>query len=271
VPILTGGVSSWRLLVPYLISASMLAVMSFVLANFIIPEANKNRIAFENQYIEESSRSRGRDMHVQLKPGVTAYVENFNERTLIGTKFSLMSMDKGAMKSKLTARYASYDSTGGKWVLQEYFLRRIVNGKEFIEQGPLLDTVINLRPGDFRFNIKSLETMGFAQLRQFIEDEKVKGSESLAFYEIEKHRRLAYPYSTIVLTLIGMSLSSRKMRGGLGAYLVFGLALAFSYIFFTKIAETFGTSGTLDPGFSVWIPNILYSLIAVYLLIKAPK
>lgn len=271
VAILTGGISFWRLLVPYLISAVALSVMSFYLSNFLIPQANKRRLAFETAYIEDSSRSRGRDIHVQLKPGVTAYVESFNDHTNIGTKFSLEEIEKGQLKSKLNARYATYDSTSGKWTLQEYFLRRLSNGHEQIEQGYSLDTLLNLRPSDFRFDIKNTETMGFVKLRAFIDQEKVKGSDSVVFYEVEKHRRLAYPYSTLVLTMIGMALSSRKMRGGMGVYLVFGLALAFSYIFFTKISETFATNGDLRPFIAVWIPNTIYTLIAAVLLIKAPK
>lgn len=271
VAILSSGISFRRLLVPYMIGAFTIGIMSFLLANFIIPETNKVKIAFETQYIENSKRSKGRDIHIPIRPGITAYVESFSQRTNIANKFSIEHLEGGQMISKLNSRYATYDTLTGRWNLQEYFLREIHDGKEFISQGFSMDTLIDLGPEDFEVNIRNMETMGFSRLREFIRAETDKGNESVKYYQVEKHRRLAYPFSTIVLTLIGMALSSRKLRGGIGVHLVFGLALAFSYIFLTKVSETFALNGIMPAGLAVWLTNFLYIGIALYLVAKAPK
>lgn len=271
VAILSSGISFQRLLVPYLVGAFTIGIMSFMLANFIIPETNKVKIAFENKYIEDSKRSKGRDIHIPIREGVTAYVESFSKNTNIANKFSIEHMEDGVLLSKLNARYATYDTTTGTWNLQEYFLREIRNGHEYIEKGDSKDTLIDLHPEDFQVDIRNMETMGFIRLRAFISEELSKGSEAVKYYQVEKHRRLAYPFSTIVLTLIGMALSSRKLRGGTGIHLVFGLALAFSYIFLTKVTETFAINENVPAGIAVWMTNFLYTGIAAILVIKAPK
>jgi lipopolysaccharide export system permease protein len=113
--------------------------------------------------------------------------------------------------------------------------------------------------------------MNFSQLRKFIKEEKLKGSDNVKLYEVEKYRRIASPFSTFILTIIGVSVSSRKMRGGIGAHIAAGLALTFAYILFSRIFETFATFGNLTPMVAVWIPNIIFLAIALFLLKIAPK
>jgi lipopolysaccharide export system permease protein len=271
VAILSSGISFRRVMVPYLLGAISIGMLSFVLANFIIPETNKIKLAFEAEYIENTVRSKGRDIHIPIEKGITAYVESFSDRTNIANKFSIEKMEGGELVSKLNSRYATFDTLSGKWHLQEYFLREINGDKEYIEHGFSMDTLIRLGPEDFKVNIRNMETMGFTRLREFIREELERGTETVKYYQVEKHRRLAYPFSTIVLTLIGMALSSRKQRGGIGIHLVFGLSLAFSYIFLTKVTETFAINGNVPAGLAVWMTNIFYMGIAIYLIIKAPK
>ncbi len=113
--------------------------------------------------------------------------------------------------------------------------------------------------------------MDFIQLRKFIEKERLKGSQLIKEYEVEKHKRIAFPFATIVLTLIGVSLSSRKVRGGIGMHLGFGLLLTFTFIMFQQVTTVFATRGSLDPWLAVWIPNFVYGIFGVYLLRIAPK
>jgi len=130
---------------------------------------------------------------------------------------------------------------------------------------------MNIHPSDFTKESKNVETMDYLQLRKYIAQEKLRGSDRVKFYEVEKYQRISYPFATIVLTLIGVSLSSRKVRGGIGLNLAFGLAITFSFILFMKISTVFATSGNLPASLSVWIPILLFGLMAMQLLRKAPK
>ena len=143
--------------------------------------------------------------------------------------------------------------------------------QETVEEGKQLDTLINLHPNDFNVRLNTVETMNFFELNNYINEERMKGSKNLTFYLIEKHKRIAFPFATIILTLIAVAFASRKIRGGIGLHLGMGLLISFSYILFMQVSTTFATNGDLNPGLAVWIPNLMYIGLAIYLLKKAPK
>ena len=134
-----------------------------------------------------------------------------------------------------------------------------------------MDTTLAITPKDFYQDKRNVETMNFFQLNNFIKQEKIKGSDEVPFFQVEKHKRIAYPFSAIILTLIGVSLSSRKTRGGIGLHLGIGISLSFIYIMSMQVTTTFATNGNLPPFIAVWIPNIIFSGIALFLIYKAPK
>jgi len=271
IAILGSGISFRRLLRPYLVSATILALMSFTLANFVIPYTNVNLMNFEYRYIKQPKKSAGIDIHMQVSAGTFIYLENYNNAEDIGYKFSLEKFEKETLVFKLQSEFMQWDSVKNNWKLKHYVIRRINGMNERIRSGPEMDTVLEFIPNDFKVNIDDAKTMKFFELRHFIEKEKLKGNERVTEFEVEKHQRIAFPFATIVLTLIAVSLSSRKVRGGIGVHLGAGIAIAFSFILFMQISTTFSIYGNLPPIIAVWIPNIIFTLLGIYLLRIAPK
>jgi lipopolysaccharide export system permease protein len=268
---LTSGISFRRLMVPYLISAIILGLFSVFLSNILIPPANKKRLDFEATYVKNPATFRDRNIHMQIRPGVFIFLESFNDRTNLGWRFTMEHITEGELVYKMTADNVRWDSISGNWTIENYHVRTINRLQEELSFGNRLDTVLPFTPRDFVQNLKEMETMNFTELSDYISNERLKGSENVKFYEVEMHRRLAFPFSTLVLTLIGVSLSSRKVRGGVGLHLGSGLALSFAFIMFMQISTTFATKGNLHPMLSVWIPNIFFGLIGLYLYKTTPK
>ncbi len=271
VAILSSGISFHRLLLPYFISAAFLAILSIYLSNVVIPKANERRLEFESVYLKGQKQFRERNIHLQIRPGEFVFLESFNERINVGYKFALEHIEDGELTYKIIADRAEWIDSLEIWRLRSYTERKINDLEEVLNTGSRKDTVINLIPGDFIQNLKMMETMNFRELQDFIDAERLKGSDNIKYYLVEKHRRIAFPFATLVLTLIGVSLSSRKVRGGIGLHLGIGLSLSFTFILFMQISTTFATNGNLPPVLAAWIPNIIYSFLGLYFLRTAPK
>jgi len=271
IAILNSGMSFWRLILPYVFTSIFLATSSFILGNFIIPPSNKIRIDFENKYIKNKFRFKGKNIHIQLQKGQYAYMESYNSTKDIGYKFSLENIKDGRLLSKLNANHIRWDSTSGKWHVSKWNIREFSNDNELLSSGEKLDTLINLKPSDFKTRLSKVETMNYFELNDYIREEEIKGTANIVYHKIEKHKRMAFPFASIVLTIIGFAIASRKIRGGVGVHLGAGLLISFSYILFMQISTTYATNGNLSPALAVWLPNILYLLLAIYLTYKAPK
>ena len=272
IAILSSGISFRKILIPYMMAACMLAALSFYLDNFLIPYANVKRIAFENRYLKEPTHLRVRDIHLQIKPeGTFIYVQTYIDASRSGYKFSLEKINAKGLHFKLTSDYVQWDSLRHSWKLINYYKRTVKGFKESISFGKQLDTVLNLKPSDLSQKVVNVEVMNFAQLRKFIADQKMKGSDNILLYEVQKYKRIASPFATIVLTLIGFALASRKIRGGIGMHLGAGIAISFAYILFMQVSDTFGNVGSLPPVIAVWLPNVIFFFIGLYLLKTAPK
>jgi lipopolysaccharide export system permease protein len=271
IAILSSGISFWRFLWPYLISSVFLGAMSFYLANFLIPSTNQKMMTFEKVYIKNPYQYRERDIHMQIQPGTFIYLESYNNNTNIGYKFSLEDFDDNRLVYKLNADQIMWDSISGQWKVKNYFIRKIQDEKETLIKGSVIDTLINMHPRDFTLIIDDIKTMNFSELRAFIEKEKLKGTMNINDYEVEKHKRIAFPFATIVLTLIGVSISSRKVRGGIGVHLGLGIAITFTFIMFLQVTTVFATRGNLSPWLAVWIPNFIFLIVGFFLVRIAPK
>jgi len=271
VAILNAGISFKRFLLPYILSAVVIGLMTFYLANFLIPNVNVHRLAFEKKFIKSNNISSKTNFHLQVEKGTYIYLEGYDNNSNTGYRFSIEKINETGLYYKLTADQISWDSLGGKWLVRNYIVRLINGVNESFTKGEKMEINMNIHPSDFTKENKDVETMDYLQLRKFIAQEKLRGSDRVKFYEVEKYQRISYPFATIVLTLIGVSLSSRKVRGGIGLNLAFGLAITFSFILFMKISTVFATSGNLPAILSVWIPILLFGLMAMQLLRKAPK
>ena len=271
IAILNSGMSFKRLLKPFIMSAILLALISFFLGNFIIPPSNKKRIDFENKYIVNKKHSNAKDIHIQIEPGQYIYMQSFNSTRNIGYKFTLENFKNGTLQSKLKSNYIQFDTITNKWIIHNYEIREFLYDKEIISVGKEIDTILNLYPHDFTKRNSLVETMNIFELNDYITQEKLKGSEQTVYHEIEKYKRTAFPFASIILTLIAVAIASRKIRGGIGMHLGIGILIAFTYILFMQISTTFATNSNLTPLLAVWIPNICYTILAGILLYKAPK
>ncbi len=272
IAMLSSGISFRRLLRPYMMVAISLALFSFFLRSFIIPHTNINLRIFMNKYVENLTKDKERNIHVQLGPGTFAYVESYNVQRHTGYRFALEKFDGERLVYKLNSRKIVRDTVLHKWVIYGYHIFRFDSlGNQQLQSGYMKDTTIALKPTDLYKIKQRFEEMNYFQLNHYIQKEKERGSLSYKRYEIEKYKRFAGPVAILVLTLLGMALTSRKVRGGMGMHLGLGLLLAFSYILLMQVSVVFSTQGNLSPSIGVWIPNIVYLVIALYLLKKAPK
>lgn len=271
IAIINGGMSFARLLRPYMITASILAVFTFCMTNFVLPHANRNRLEFENKYINGIANYNERNIHRQLGPDEFAYFQSFFTKENRGYKFTLEHMANGAMTYKLSAEDCQWDSTKNKWTLRNWRIHTFDGMKETIKTGRVKDTIININPAEFRRRITNVQTLNFGELNDFIDKETRRGAGDIEYYKVEKYQRTSMPFAAFILTLIGVALSSRKVRGGIGINLAIGFVMSFAYILFMQVTSTFATNGGMHPMLAVWIPNIMFSLIAAYLVAKAPK
>lgn len=271
VAILSGGISFNRLLYPYMISAVFITIFSLVLNLYIIPPANKHRIAFEEQYVRKKFLNTNRNIHYQLSPGEYVYMESFNNLNKTAMKFTLESLDGHKIISKLSAESAIWDSTKQGWRLYDYYIRTFKGNEEIIEKGQTKDTVINLTFNDLATRQNIVETLSYNKLNQTIKVQKMRGDKMVKYAQIEKHTRLALPFAAIILTLMGVSLSSKRRRGGIGINIGIGIVLSFSYILFLRFSQMFVHSGILPPWIALWVPNMLYGVISYFLYRLAPK
>ena len=270
VAILSSGISFQRFLRPYLIGAAIISFTSVFLNTYLIPVANKTRLEFMNKYIDKYVFN-GRDIHRQVAPGVFIYMESFNNSDNSGSRFTLEKLQNHELVYKLSAREIRWDSIRSRWSIIDYNGRIIDGKKETLFKGTRIDTVLNLNPKDFSRAENRMESMTTSELNAFIENEKMKGSDNVQFYEIEKYKRIAFPFATFILTLIGVAVSSRKVRGGIGRHLGFGIALSFIFIFFMQLFISYAQSGVMPAYIAVWVPNAIFIVVAIYLLKRAPK
>lgn len=271
IAILNSGISFRRLLLPYFISAFIIAVFSFYLAGWVIPRANVIRLNFENIYIKNPFVYKARNIHQQVKPGEFLYFESFNNFENIGYLFSYEKYNGDELYYKLLADRIRWDSTVNKWTVENYFIRHIDGLNEKVETGMQLLEEYNFKPEEFSRRMNYIEAMTNDQLGDFIDQEKLRGSENVVYLQVEKNKRQATPFAAFVLTLIGVSLSSRKVRGGIGKQLGLGIGISFTYILFQQVSTTFATNGNVPAIIAVWIPNIVFAVIGLYLLRIAPK
>ena len=270
IAILASGVSFKRLLRPYMMAAGFLALMTFALNSFWIPVANKTRLAFEDKYVKKITSDYTRHVQMEVEPGVIMYIDRFEKSSNTGYDFFLEKYEGKMLVSRLTANRIHQDSTY-HWSLSEYMIRNFNGLTESITKGTTLDTTIQVKPEEF-FIVKGWsEQLTTPELKRYLDRQAQRGVANIKEYSVEYNRRFSFPFSAFILTLIGVSLASRKVRGGMGLHLGLGIAISFAYIMFDTVSGSFAEGGGLSPELAVWLPNILFAFVGLYLYIKAPK
>lgn len=272
IAILASGVSFRRLLLPYMMGAAVIAGLTFWLSNYALPPTNVKRIEYTNKYVKNKQVNSGSNIQLQVSPGVVAYMMRYERNTHTGYRFSLDKFNGKHLESRLTARSAVYDTTQQyHWRVDDYTIRTFQGKKEKITRGSTLDTIIPIEPQDFLISANDQETFTTPQLADYVKKQKMRGVANIKAFEIEMEKRYAMTAAAFILTLIGMALSARKVKGGLGLNIGIGLALSFSYILFSTVTSSFAISGTTSPRVAMWIPNVIYLAIGIWLYRRASK
>ncbi|MDO4695752.1 MAG: LptF/LptG family permease [Porphyromonas sp.] len=270
IAILASGMSFTRFLRPYMISAAILSLVSFAFSSGVLPKLNKTRIAFQYKYIKDKKVVVDDNLQLEVAPNVFAFFGSFDSRDNEGRNFSMEKYEGKSLVSRLTAERIIYNG-GDNWTIKDYRIRNFEGLYEHTEAGEELDTVMVLRPADLLISEGDSELLTTYQLHKYIESQKRRGLGNIKNFQVEYHRRFASMLAAFILTLIGVSLSARKVKGGLGFNIALGLALAFSYILLFTVSSTYAISGEMSPFVATWLPNMLYVPIALFFYYRARK
>ncbi len=228
------------------------------------------RLCFENTlYVNNPYHNNNTNIHRQINPGVFIYLEHYDNTVNTGYRFTLEKINGQVF----TWLMADYNSDSGKrlWHLLVFIRTITAEGTQKMQFRTNLDTTLNFLPSEFIERLNDVEAMNHKELDEFIDQQRMQGSTNILYYQVEKYKRTAFPFATFVLTLIGVALSSRKVRGGTGLHLGIGLVIAFSFILFMQVSTTFAEGGLISPAIAVWIPNVIYGVLAFFMLRTAPK
>lgn len=272
IAMLSSGISFNRLMRPYMYGAAVIAALTFVLSNYLIPPTNIRQINYYNKYVKNKEVKTGTDIQLMAQPGVVMYIGRYENANKTAYRFSLDKFRDKELVSRMTAQRATYDTTRQyHWTLYNYMIRDFDGMTEKVTRGSQKDTLIPVEPRDFLIQANDQETLTTPQLTEFIEKQKKRGVANIESFEIEKERRYASTAAAFILTLIGLSLSAKKVKGGMGINIGVGLALSFSYILFSSLTSQFAISGMTTPFIAMEIPNVVYLLIGLGLYYRASK
>ncbi len=288
---LSSGVSFPRFVQPFFIAATILTALSLYVNVFLLPHANRTRLAFEKAHIWSTYKLEESNVLREIAPGEIVYFESVDMSKLTGYRFSLEKWVDGQLRFKLMSDRAVYDTISGSWMVHDYMTRKIPpdqgaigiedsNGllaekevmlPERIRRGALLDTIIPLKPSDLGQRLDIAAALDRTEIADFIKAEKARGGSKVAYYEVEQKQRTSYPFATYVFTLMGVGIASRKVRGGTGVHMVLGVLLCLLYVFTMKMTTVAATNSAFNPTLAVWIPNIIFGIVGVWIYWKAPK
>lgn len=270
IAMLASGMSYHRLMVPYAVSAVLLFVMSFVLTGYVIPPASEKMLHFQDQYIQRFTRENARNIQMEVEPGTILYIESFQKRTNTGYRASLEHFDGKRLTMRITAERIVYDSAY-IWHLDKYVRRNFDGMYETLSTGGRMDTIIPIYPKELFYTAENAQMMTNPELKEYITTQRKRGSGNVQAFETEWWKRWASPIGAFIMTLLGVTLSSKKVRGGMGKNLGVGITLSALYILFSTVSTTFSVSGVMSPFISVWLPNFLFLAIGIVLYIRVSR
>lgn len=272
IAILGSGISFKRMLRPFLHGSLIIALIVFVLGNFVIPISEQRRLEFDGKYIHARHTDYYSNIHIQTAPNTQVFTENYDVTRARAQRFHHDTYDStGQMIERLSADFIIYDSVTGEWECHN-FVQRTINGThENLTRQALVRKTMDFSPADFDVESTHIEVMNSIQLYKYILREKMKGSQAVITSQIELYQRILNPFAIVIMTFIGVAVSCKKTRGGIGVPLAIGITLAFGFVVFMKISTVFATNGNLLPFFAVLLPQAVFGIAAVFLIKKAPK
>lgn len=290
IAILSAGVSFKRMLLPFFIGSLLVAVVSFVLTGWIIPNATKSRLAFEVQHLKNKYYFDKRNIHIQVAPDTYLYLQSYNNSNQTGYHFSMEKFENNRLVEKLTANRIEWDSIKQKWKLLDWKIKRvdslfnpqsgqnialskIPSPQKAAEGGTAIDSALVIHPKEFESDYRKYDGMTLTELSDYIRTLRARGSTGIELYEVEKYTRYTAPFTIFILVFMGVIVSSRKSRGGTGLQIALGFILSFIFILFFTLFRTFAENGSesLTPQISVWIPNIIFGIVAIFMYKYVPR
>ena len=273
VAVLSGGVSFRRMMWPYMLGAGIIAFSSLALSLWIIPEGQKASVEFQSKYLKSQQLVVYPDhVYRQIQPDTYAYVRGYSPGMERVPFFAIERFEGAELVETLDAANATFDVESQRWTAPRYMIYSrgedgTLSGKQYRNLDPLVNLDVR-ELGDISGVVK---TLTYEELNDFLAQQQRKGSDSLFLIEVERHTRFSYPFSTFILTIIGVALASRKVRGGMGMHIGLGIALCFAYIMLGRVFEQIALGGSMPPWLGVWLPNIIFAIIAIVVYRKAPK
>lgn len=287
IAILSAGVSFRRILLPFFIGAAVVAAISFVLTGWVIPNATKSRLAFEVQYLKNKYYFDKRNIHMQVAPDTYLYLQSYNNNNQTGYHFSMEKFENNRLKEKLTANRIEWDTVKQKWTLKDWSIRKIDSlfdvstsvavsktvSAEQVASGTTMDSALVIHPKEFESDYRKYDGMTLTELTDYINTLRARGSTGIELYEVEKYTRYTAPFTIFILVFMGVIVSSRKSRGGTGVQIALGFVLSFIFILFFTLFRTFAENGSesLTPQISVWIPNVIFGIVALVMYKYVPR
>lgn len=270
IAMLSAGISFRRIMLPYFVSATFLFVLFFILGGYVIPPATGKMLDFQDEYIQKFKSENARNIQLEVEPGTILFIETYQNRTNTGYRSSFEHFNGKSLEMRLTAERIHYDSAYC-WHFEQYTKRTFNGLVENVERGARFDTIIPIQPKELFITAEQAQQMTNPELRQYIHKQKERGAGNTQAFETEYHKRWAMPLGAFIMTLLAVTMSSRKVRGGMGKNLGIGLTLSALYILFSTISSTFAVSGAMTPFMAVWLPNFLFLAIGIYLYTQASK
>jgi lipopolysaccharide export system permease protein len=270
IAILSSGVSYHRMMLPYLFSATLLFLLSFVLTGYIIPRSSESMLNFQDKYIQRFTRDNARNIQIKVAPGSILYIETFHKQNNTGYRASLDQFDGKRLVSRITAERVQYDSAYN-WTLHTYVRQEFNEMHENLTRGSRLDTIIPVLPKELFYTAEDAQMMTNPELKSHIERQRRRGAGNLQAFETEWWKRWASPIGAFIMTLLGVTLSSKKVRGGMGQNLGIGITLSALYILFSTVSTTFSVTDVMSPFMSVWLPNFVFLGIGFVLYLRVSR
>lgn len=264
------GMSYHRLMVPYAISATILFVLGMVLGGWVIPKSSERMLHFTDKYIEHFTSENARNIQLEVEPGTILHIESFQRRAGIGYRCSIEKFEDKTLVMRITADRIYYDSEEN-WHLDTYTQRTFTGMKESLERGRRKNITLPIIPDELFITAQQAQQMTTPELRHYMDRQRQRGSGNVKAFEVEYHKRWASPLGAFIMTLLGVTMSSRKVRGGMGKNLGIGIVLTAAYILFSTVSTTFSVNNVMSPFMAAWIPNFVFLAISIPLYKRASR
>ncbi|MES2576445.1 MAG: LptF/LptG family permease [Bacteroidota bacterium] len=275
IAILSSGISFTRFLRPYIIGASIVSVFVLLMGFFVVPAASEGFNNFRYTYLKgggkEAMRGDNTDVYRQISDDEFIYVNSFNAESKTAFSFSLEKFKNEKLVHKITATRIKWNQKDSTYTMYDYTKRTVGELNDKIEKAPQKDAVFTFDLEDLTPVVYIAETLSLGKLNAFIKKERERGSSNINVYLVVLYKKYSVPVSAFILTIIAVAVSAMKRRGGMGTNLAIGIALAFAFVFFDKIFGVLAEKSSIPPMLAVWLPNIAFGILAIYLLRNAKR